>query len=121
MIVALIEFLTAVWLSLYMGWAVHSLRLIPRFTNTLLSCCGKKHQDVYYEDEHEEEHAAKGVDELGGKVSGKLCCRFEFATCGEGEIITTGQLSGRAIAGFAARVCSPVMLLTCQYLSAACC
>uniref|UniRef100_A0A383WDT2 Uncharacterized protein n=1 Tax=Tetradesmus obliquus TaxID=3088 RepID=A0A383WDT2_TETOB len=67
MIVALIEFLTAVWLSLYMGWAVHSLRLIPRFTNTLLSCCGKKYQDVYYEDEHEEEHAAKGVDELGGK------------------------------------------------------
>jgi hypothetical protein len=37
MIVALIEFLTAVWLSLYMGWAVHSLRLIPQFTNTLLS------------------------------------------------------------------------------------
>lgn len=69
MIVALIEFLTAVWLSLYMGWAVHSLRLIPRFTNTLLSCCGKKYQDVYYEDEREEEreHAAKGLDEAGGK------------------------------------------------------
>jgi hypothetical protein len=66
MIVALIEFLTAVWLSLYMGWAVHSLRLIPRFTNTLLACCGKKYQDVYYEDEHEHD-AAKGLDEQGNK------------------------------------------------------
>jgi hypothetical protein len=66
MIVALIEFLTAVWLSLYMGWAVHSLRLIPRFTNTLLSCCGKKYQDVYYEDDNEED-AAKGLDDQGNK------------------------------------------------------
>lgn len=49
MIVALIEFITAVWLSLYMGWAVHSLRLLPRFTNTLLGCCGKHYEDVYYE------------------------------------------------------------------------
>lgn len=34
---ALIAFITSVWLSLYMGWAVHSVRLIPRFTNTLVS------------------------------------------------------------------------------------
>jgi hypothetical protein len=44
LIVALIAFITAVWLSLYMGWAVHSLRLIPRFTNTLLGCCGRKYE-----------------------------------------------------------------------------
>jgi hypothetical protein len=34
-----------------MGWAIHSLRLIPRFTNTLLGCCGKQYKDVYYEKE----------------------------------------------------------------------
>lgn len=44
LIVALIAFITAVWLSLYMGWAIHSLRLIPRFTNTLLACCGKQYE-----------------------------------------------------------------------------
>lgn len=101
LIVALIAFITAVWLSLYMGWwvtsrpwsvvvsariaggsgrqaklaraprdscahqtlplplslplppptqnnhnnrAVHSLRLIPRFTNTLLGCCGREYE-----------------------------------------------------------------------------
>jgi hypothetical protein len=44
LIVALIAFITAVWLSLYMGWAIHSLRLIPRFTNTLLGCCGKQYE-----------------------------------------------------------------------------
>jgi hypothetical protein len=42
--VALIAFITAVWLSLYMGWAIHSLRLIPRFTNTLLACCGREYE-----------------------------------------------------------------------------
>lgn len=52
-IVALISFITAVWLSLYMGWAMHSVRLIPRFTNTLLACCGRKHVDVYYESEEQ--------------------------------------------------------------------
>lgn len=41
---ALIAFITAVWLSLYMGWAIHSLRLIPRFTNTLLACCGREYE-----------------------------------------------------------------------------
>lgn len=41
---ALIAFITSVWLSLYMGWAIHSLRLIPRFTNTLLACCGKQYE-----------------------------------------------------------------------------
>jgi hypothetical protein len=46
--VALIAFLTGVWLSLYMGWAIHSLRLIPRFTNTLLACCGKKYEVCVY-------------------------------------------------------------------------
>lgn len=51
MIVALIEFITAVWLSLYMGWAVHALRLVPRLTNTLLGCCGKRYDDVYYEND----------------------------------------------------------------------
>lgn len=44
LIVALIAFLTSVWLSLYMGWAIHSLRLIPRFTNTLLACCGRQYE-----------------------------------------------------------------------------
>lgn len=44
LIVALIAFITSVWLSLYMGWAIHSLRLIPRFTNTLLACCGKQYE-----------------------------------------------------------------------------
>ncbi|KAF8058367.1 hypothetical protein HT031_005685 [Scenedesmus sp. PABB004] len=70
MIVALIEFITAVWLSLYMGWAIHALRLIPRFTNTLLSCCGKEYEDVYFEREAAEAaaaDAAKGGDlEAGG-------------------------------------------------------
>eukprot|EP00882_Tetradesmus_deserticola_P000612 GHRQ01000668.1.p1 GENE.GHRQ01000668.1~~GHRQ01000668.1.p1 ORF type:complete len:505 (+),score=214.51 GHRQ01000668.1:245-1759(+) len=60
MIVALIEFVTAVWLSIYMGWAVHSLRVIPRFTNTLLACCGKKYEDVYYESDADD--AAKTLD-----------------------------------------------------------
>lgn len=32
------------WLSLYMGWAIHILRLIPRFTNTLLVCCGREYE-----------------------------------------------------------------------------
>lgn len=36
MIVALIAFVTSVWLSLYMGFTVHSVRLVPRFTNTLV-------------------------------------------------------------------------------------
>jgi hypothetical protein len=78
MIVALIEFLTAVWLSLYMGWAVHSLRLIPRFTNTLLACCGKRYQDVYYEDDHEDDRAAKSIDEHSGNVSWLLCSLSVF-------------------------------------------
>lgn len=56
LIVALISFITAVWLSLYMGWAVHALRLLPRFTNTLLGCCGKRYEDVYYE--HDEDTVA---------------------------------------------------------------
>jgi hypothetical protein len=42
MIVALIAFLTSVYLSVYMGWAVHAIRLVPRFTNSLLACCGRK-------------------------------------------------------------------------------
>jgi hypothetical protein len=49
--VALIEFVTAVWLSLYMGWAASSLRLLNRFTNTLLGCCGREYEDIYYETE----------------------------------------------------------------------
>ncbi|KAI8471159.1 MAG: hypothetical protein J3K34DRAFT_418255 [Monoraphidium minutum] len=62
MIVALISFITAIWLSVYMGWAIHSVRLIPRFTNTLLACCcGRRYEDVYYEHER-----AKGNDTRGG-------------------------------------------------------
>lgn len=53
-IVALISFMTSVWLSIYMGWAVHSVRLVPRFTNTLLACCGRRYTDVYYEHEKNE-------------------------------------------------------------------
>lgn len=53
-IVSLISFMTAVWLSIYMGWAVHSVRLVPRFTNTLLACCGRRYTDVYYEHEKSE-------------------------------------------------------------------
>jgi hypothetical protein len=49
MILAIIELVTAVWLSLYMGWAAHGLRLMPRWANTLLACCGREYQDVYYE------------------------------------------------------------------------
>ena len=37
-----------------MGWATHSVRLLPRFTNTLLACCGRKYRDVYYEQEAQE-------------------------------------------------------------------
>lgn len=48
MIVALISFMSSVYLSVYMGWATHSVRLVPRFTNTLLACCGRRYTDVYY-------------------------------------------------------------------------
>ncbi|GBF94992.1 hypothetical protein Rsub_07493 [Raphidocelis subcapitata] len=54
LIVSLISFITAVWLSVYMGWAIHSVRLVPRFTNTLLACCGRKMNDVYGESERAE-------------------------------------------------------------------
>ncbi len=42
----IISFITAVWLGLYMGWAAHTLRIVPRFTNSLLACCGKEYEDV---------------------------------------------------------------------------
>ena len=48
LIVALIAFITAVWLSIFVGWAVFSLRLLPRWSNTLLNCCGRRYHDVYY-------------------------------------------------------------------------
>ena len=81
LIVALIEFVTAVWLSLYMGWAVHALRLLPRFTNTLLACCGRRYKDVWYEDDDCYDNcdtAAAPDAEPPGKVdleaaSGKVC------------------------------------------------
>ena len=47
-IFALIAFITSVWMLVYMGWVVHGLRVVPRFTNTLLACCGRKYSDVYY-------------------------------------------------------------------------
>jgi hypothetical protein len=134
MIVALIEFLTAVWLSLYMGWAVHSLRLIPRFTNTLLACCGKRYQDVYYEDDNEDDHAAKGVDEQGGKVRANdtlllMCCLlvlwpyvWRIAAVTSNSIL---QLSTADVfcSALPASVCGCLLTCTCsaaQVICAAC-
>lgn len=61
MILAIIELVTAVWLSLYMGWAAHGLRLMPRWANTLLACCGREYRDVYYE--QEDPFAAKEAEQ----------------------------------------------------------
>lgn len=82
MIVALIEFITAVWLSLYMGWAIHSLRLIPRFTNTLLACCGRKYEDVYYETE--EDPAAGKADVEAGQV--RMLCNNSVTVLEQAQI-----------------------------------
>lgn len=63
---------TTTRLSIYMGWATHSVRLIPRFTNTLLACCGRKYRDVYYEQERDEldAYARKKVRARGLCVCG---------------------------------------------------
>ena len=90
MIVALIEFVTAVWLSLYMGWAVSSLRLLNRFTNTLLGCCGREYEDIYYERE-ESMKATKGHGNP-----------YDAAEAGEGEVrwrAVGGCLEGGGIMG----------------------
>lgn len=71
LIVALIAFITSVWLSLYMGWAIHSLRLIPRFTNTLLACCGKQYEDVYYEKEQDSLRSRSSVSRESSMEEGE--------------------------------------------------
>jgi len=101
MIVALIEFVTAVWLSLYMGWAASSLRLLNRFTNTLLGCCGREYEDIYYERE-ESMKANKGHGDP-----------YDAAEAGEGEA-PTSQKTRRS---YSLRAASKSMLQQYYYMT----